>query len=692
MKRSRDEKCQPSTKKQKTELDMELEFQDEITDEQFEQFEQFAVDLRTEAAQIVTKLSNNYLSDFIKCGKIVGALANIFDRDSQGLELVQQLNKRSKQLPGSLKRRYQDSKSHYTITNLRQWLQADIIAERSQTLTPDQQVVITMMNNIISTTDETFNKTIIAFLIKLIPTKAHELTRRFIDDGLADWNIYEPMYNETAAEAKTDTNVITLTHFQNYVQTYTRATDTDTDTYQYSDYVRFYDDSQTIEELNNYLCSVFIRIENGGNAFYYAKGFKDNVEVYTQLSNPPFKGEPKKLRQTGIKMQTFDKKGNVKTKDVFFDVQYQQCLQDNIAPTYEWTEFRPYLKDDESTNFNTFTGFRFDYEETSGDVDIILEFIRTTLAENDDNNFKYILNYLADMIQNPAKVPGVCLVFKSDKQGVGKNLFFEWVGKLMGKRYYLVSKDLDSIVKQFNLSRAGKILHILDEISNYGGAYKSNDRLKSEITQETLEIEPKGKESYSIAHCARYVMLTNHDWPVKIENSDRRFAMFNCSCHNAGNHDYFENLVGWMENEGNQQSFFNYLANYDLTGFHPRRSIPESKWKLSSKLQNQEAQPLLFLCKLVRDDNMNCMLESNKHQVTSGWLFTRYLDWRTSENMDTKVTKNKTSIILKKMGLQTVRFKDSGAVARGWMVSRPIINKLINNYLGCTDKTYNDIN
>lgn len=59
-------------------------------------------------------------------------------------------------------------------------------------------------------------------------------------------------------------------------------------------------------------------------------------------------------------------------------------------------------------------------------------------------------------------------------------------------------------------------------IQNYGGAHKSNDKLKSLITQTQQKIERKGLDVQTINNFNNYIFLTNNDWAIKIEASDRR--------------------------------------------------------------------------------------------------------------------------------------------------------------------------
>jgi hypothetical protein len=174
------------------------------------------------------------------------------------------------------------------------------------------------------------------------------------------------------------------------------------------------------------------------------------------------------------------------------------------------------------------------------------------------------------MIQRPSEVPGVCMLFMSSKQGTGKNLFWEWIGDVIGKRYYLLSDSLEVLTKQFNQNQQNVILHVLDEIANYGGSFKSNDQLKTAITRTDISIEPKHKETFTVKHYARYIMLTNNSWPVKIENGDRRYAIFRASNDRAGDHGYFKR-VGRLD-EGRSE----HARVLPSHGDHGRDRLPPS--------------------------------------------------------------------------------------------------------------------
>jgi phage/plasmid-associated DNA primase len=135
---------------------------------------------------------------------------------------------------------------------------------------------------------------------------------------------------------------------------------------------------------------------------------------------------------------------------------------------------------------------------------------------------------------------------------------------------------IETVLGRFNKHMEGKLLTVLNEISNYGGAHKSNDYLKSLITDETLTIEPKGKETYTIRDCSRFVFLTNNNWAVKVESRDRRYVVIEADQEHVGNHEYFTRLAAALEHPDAPTSMFSYLATLDLSQWN-HRLLPQTQ-------------------------------------------------------------------------------------------------------------------
>jgi len=136
------------------------------------------------------------------------------------------------------------------------------------------------------------------------------------------------------------------------------------------------------------------------------------------------------------------------------------------------------------------------------------------------------------------------------------------------------------------------LLTLCDEIQNYGGAHKSNDKLKSIITQTELAVEKKGHDIYTVSDYNNYIFLTNNDWPIKVEASDRRFLLLGLDNGHANDNSYFKPLVAQLNDEAAEH--FHWLAQRDLTEWNSK-DIPMTDLKKQLKV-NSLAAPYQVPC------------------------------------------------------------------------------------------------
>lgn len=253
--------------------------------------------------------------------------------------------------------------------------------------------------------------------------------------------------------------------------------------------------------------------------------------------------------------------------------------------------------------FNTFNGFGIDYDETflvdESKINDILYHI-DLLANFEDKSKEYIINWLASIIQRPEKKTGVCPVFISD-QGAGKTSFMEWVGnEIIGKDWSLTISNNDNIFKNFNAELNNKLFTILDEAQLDGNYKKKADQLKSLITQQYIRIEYKGIDPVVMNDRNNYVILTNNEFPVKVEQTDRRFAVFNVSNVKVRDDYYFKKLNEAFEDDNVKKHFFHYLLNRDLSNFHAERDIPNTKAKIELKKESAPS-PVRFAIEIIKN-------------------------------------------------------------------------------------------
>ena len=341
---------------------------------------------------------------------------------------------------------------------------------------------------------------------------------------------------------------------------------------------------------------------------------------------------------------------------------------------YRDIDFIPYLHKDEVKDidiFNIFTGFRFEPLHIDTDpnyydnIQPILTHLKEVLCSNNEEVYNYVVKWLSHLIQRPRDKAGVPVILMKSEQGTGKNVFWDFMGLVMGKKYIVTINNLDDLTNKFNTRTEGKLLNILNEIQNYGGNYKNNEKLKSILTDIVQTIEPKGKEAYTINNFARSVMLTNNEWAAKIPNDDRRYVPIDVSNHKKDDNEYFKNITDIINDDKNAEIFFHYLSEHDISDFDIRK-IPHTQLKENMKWFNVENRPLYYLKEYIiglEDEKFNEKFSSNE-------LFKDYCTWcEDSKERQTFSQRTFTQQLIK-YGLNYIRFKVDCIQYRGFNINK----------------------
>ena len=187
---------------------------------------------------------------------------------------------------------------------------------------------------------------------------------------------------------------------------------------------------------------------------------------------------------------------------------------------------------------------------------------------------EWVKDWLCDIFQNPNDKKGTALIFIGG-QGCGKSIFFDKLMSALLGEYYHYNNGKDYSEK-FNLGLKDKLLLNFDE----GFATKSKAaeaKLKSFITQPVLKIEGKGSNPITVLNPARAVFTTNDGWAVKMDDDDRRFAVFTTVREDFATQGYFDRLVDAIDNRDLLEKFMHELQNRKITSRLNKPPMTEAK-------------------------------------------------------------------------------------------------------------------
>ncbi|KAA6383794.1 MAG: hypothetical protein EZS28_020680 [Streblomastix strix] len=229
--------------------------------------------------------------------------------------------------------------------------------------------------------------------------------------------------------------------------------------------------------------------------------------------------------------------------------------------------------------FSVFQGFKYVKldEVNYSKIDQFLGLVKDTISANNEIVYQYILNWFAYIIQNVGKKTETAIILQG-LQGVGKNIFTNVLCELLAGYSSKNITDIDDFVGKLNTAIENKMLAIANEMKNFGEQRMSNmDALKSIITEISFMINEKSIPKHEVENVVNIIIATNNVYPLKIENSDRRYVVCKCGSVHRGDLTYFTNLCASFDDEF-YKNLFTFFLERDISQFNPR-DIPMTQAK-----------------------------------------------------------------------------------------------------------------
>jgi len=218
-----------------------------------------------------------------------------------------------------------------------------------------------------------------------------------------------------------------------------------------------------------------------------------------------------------------------------------------------------------STTLNYWTGPLV--QPQSGSWNLIQEYLLSVICDGNQTLYRYLIRFLAHMVQRPEEKPGVMIILLG-RQGTGKGMFFQLLSQLW-PRTTLVVSDIAQVVGQFNASLERNFVICMDE-AIFSGDRKSQDRLKSLVTEKTLRIEQKYQPSRTIDSVHRIFAASNHEHFSRIEGDDRRSLFIRVSNVHQNDHAYFGKLSAALNDTVVIGAMLHELMHIDISFFNVR--------------------------------------------------------------------------------------------------------------------------
>lgn len=204
----------------------------------------------------------------------------------------------------------------------------------------------------------------------------------------------------------------------------------------------------------------------------------------------------------------------------------------------------------------------------------LLRHAKYVLCKGNKVQFRYLLAWAADMLQDPDEKKGTALVMRGLK-GTGKSTFVDFLDTLLGRHSIKVT-HMRHLTGNFNRHLADKLLVVAEE-TFWAGDKAEEGALKEFISGNTITIEAKGVDAVKIPSATRVAMITNNEWAVPASSDERRYFVLDVSDHRRGDFDYFAAIHEQMKGNDKQglRALLTVLLNFPLNGVNMRK-VPET--------------------------------------------------------------------------------------------------------------------
>jgi hypothetical protein len=198
-----------------------------------------------------------------------------------------------------------------------------------------------------------------------------------------------------------------------------------------------------------------------------------------------------------------------------------------------------------------------------------------------DGGSEYMIKYLADLVQNPGRIPLVGIVLRG-LEGTGKNSITELCKHLVGSEHFFFTSDpAKDVFYRFSESVHRKLVINFDEAESKK-MFAVNEDVKALITSLRCNYEVKGVQQTSINSFVRVIVTTNNMTPLKISASDRRWAVFNMKNTYIKDKGHWKDFYSWLDKPESIECVYKYLMNVDISNMD-LTNFPETDPRIEIK-------------------------------------------------------------------------------------------------------------
>jgi hypothetical protein len=327
-----------------------------------------------------------------------------------------------------------------------------------------------------------------------------------------------------------------------------------------------------------------------------------------------------------------------------------------LSTSYRTTD-RAIQYDSFVNDFNSFAG-GIQRPEGSGTCETYLKHLREIVCHNSAELFDYLIQWLAQIVQNPEKRPETAIVLRGG-EGRGKSIVFEYFGDILGRKYSAKLEGLSQLTEQFNSLLLGKVFVLVAEAEEEDNSFNkfSPDKFKSFITDKYMTVRPMNVARYEVENRVSYAIVSNHTSFLKLSAGDRRYCIVDVGdWENDAQqerkllNDHFEALHRERDN-GGPAALYDYLMALKIT-VDFRNGIPTTDIK-QFMVADSATEVVQFVSECFRGEmrdeyDVYNIIAANNGTISTKEFFSRFESYFATRWKNRRFAKNTVRRDLKK--------------------------------------------
>ena len=207
------------------------------------------------------------------------------------------------------------------------------------------------------------------------------------------------------------------------------------------------------------------------------------------------------------------------------------------------------------------------------------------VCRRDRHHFRWLIAWLAQMVQQPHIKPGTHVVMRG-KEGVGKSKLGEWIIRLFGPNAMPIT-SASRLAGRFNAHMEALLFGLVEE-AIWAGDKTAEGSLKALATAEELDYERKGLDPVRGRNYTRLMFASNEDWVVPSASGGRRWFVIEVGDEHEKDNEYFKALDDEM-NAGGLSAMLYDLQRHDFSAVNVRE-VPVTEWLVDQRLHSYDTK------------------------------------------------------------------------------------------------------